>query len=387
VWNNKEGSGSPDITKFVYDGWNLIAELDANNAPLRSYVWGTDLSGTIQGAGGVGGLLAMKVHDDPLAGNYFYCYDGNGNVLALVNAANGAIAARYEYGPFGELIRKTGDLADINPFRFSTKYQDDETGYNYFGFRYFDSGSGRWISGDPVGEMGGLNIFAFFGNSPIGEIAFLGLLTFKCPPRVRLHIGIDEGDPVSKAGAFFAGGHLKVTYKPLARGVSADSVSAELEKTKRLIDYLLGSSCIERLTIGGHGTAIGARGNVLSTDMITTTNGQFVEFLNYLSSKMCSDERSIKLMACSSAAKDEGRKFIVELAKFMQSPVIGYDQPYGPWPHGGEWRATPESSSPELIGQRWSYEGSMAHYTINPRGFFDYYVSRFGPTGPYIFGN
>ena len=32
-----------------------------------------------------------------------------------------------EYGPFGEFIRATGPMAKANPFRFSTKYQDDET--------------------------------------------------------------------------------------------------------------------------------------------------------------------------------------------------------------------------------------------------------------------
>ena len=47
--------------KFVYDGWQCIAEMNAtNNAVLRSYVWGIDLSGTQTGAGGVGGLLIMN---------------------------------------------------------------------------------------------------------------------------------------------------------------------------------------------------------------------------------------------------------------------------------------------------------------------------------------
>jgi hypothetical protein len=48
--------------RFLYDGWNLIAEFDANAtnstlALVRSYTWGLDLSGSMQGAGGVGGLL------------------------------------------------------------------------------------------------------------------------------------------------------------------------------------------------------------------------------------------------------------------------------------------------------------------------------------------
>jgi hypothetical protein len=79
----------------------------------------------MQGASDVGGLNALIVHNGSLAGTYFYSYDGSGNVTALVNAADGTEAARYEYGPFFELLRATGPLARLNPFRASTKYQDD----------------------------------------------------------------------------------------------------------------------------------------------------------------------------------------------------------------------------------------------------------------------
>jgi RHS repeat-associated protein len=165
VWNNIEGSGSPAVDqRFVYDGWNLIAVLNSDLTPQLSFTWGTDLSGTMQGAGGVGGLLAMEVHSGPLTGSYFYSYDGNGNVLALINAANGAIAARYEYGPFGELVRKTGDLADLNPFRFSTKYQDEETDLLYYGYRYYNASTGMWLNRDPLGEKGGKNLYVFVYN-------------------------------------------------------------------------------------------------------------------------------------------------------------------------------------------------------------------------------
>src|SRR5262249_24045580 len=72
--------GSAAITRrFVYDGWNLIAELDQNNTLVRSYLWGTDLSGTPQGAGGVGGLLAIRNVSPTLTDN-FVAFDGNGNV-------------------------------------------------------------------------------------------------------------------------------------------------------------------------------------------------------------------------------------------------------------------------------------------------------------------
>jgi hypothetical protein len=108
--------------KYVYDGWNLAGILDGNNSLLYSFTWGTDLSGSQQGAGGVGGVLSTTVYSGAHAGTYLYTFDGNGNVATLVNAANGSIAAQYEYGPFGEVIRQTGPMAKANPMRFSTKY-------------------------------------------------------------------------------------------------------------------------------------------------------------------------------------------------------------------------------------------------------------------------
>jgi RHS repeat-associated protein len=78
-------------------------------------------------------------------------------------------------GPFGELVRKTGDLADINPFRFSTKYQDGETDLLYYGYRYYNASTGRWLSRDPIGERGGLNLYEFVGNEPSNGVDPLGL--------------------------------------------------------------------------------------------------------------------------------------------------------------------------------------------------------------------
>src|SRR5699024_6689401 len=108
-WDSQWWSYVPQYTnRFVYDGWNLLAVLDGNNAQVLSFTWGLDLSGSLQGAGGVGGLLAVTAHSGTNAGTYFCSYDGNGNVVALLNAENGATAAQYEYSPFGELLRATG---------------------------------------------------------------------------------------------------------------------------------------------------------------------------------------------------------------------------------------------------------------------------------------
>jgi len=100
-------------------------------------------------------------------------------------------------GPFGEVIRATGPMAKANPFRFSTKYQDDETDLLYYGYRYYNASTGRWISRDPIGEVGfhvqtrgaptkgisenliigniGENSYLFVRNDPLTTYDFLGL--------------------------------------------------------------------------------------------------------------------------------------------------------------------------------------------------------------------
>jgi RHS repeat-associated protein len=127
----------------------------------------------MQGAGGVGGLL-KQTYVGAAVTNSFVAFDGNGNVGGLVNAADGTSVAQYEYGPFGELIRSTGSMTRANPFRFSTKCQDDESDFSYFGMRYLCTSSGRWLSRDSVDENGGLNVYGFLNNAPINDIDSIG---------------------------------------------------------------------------------------------------------------------------------------------------------------------------------------------------------------------
>lgn len=71
---------------------------------------------------------------------------------------------------FGELLRATGPMAKANPFRFSTKYQDDESDLLYYGYRYYNASTGRWLSRDPIEEQGGQNLYAFCYNNGINRI-------------------------------------------------------------------------------------------------------------------------------------------------------------------------------------------------------------------------
>jgi RHS repeat-associated protein len=149
--------------KFAYDGWNLIAEfeaqLDGTNTLLRSYAWGLDLGG------GIGGLLSITDHTGTTPATYVPMFDGSGNVTGLADAS-GAVVASYRYDSFGKLLSATGPAAEANPLRFSTKYFDAETGLYYYGYRYYSPGQGRWISRDPSGEASGANLYSAFVNDP-----------------------------------------------------------------------------------------------------------------------------------------------------------------------------------------------------------------------------
>jgi len=160
-------------TRFLYDGWNLIEELDALNgdAVIRQHVWGLDVSGT-GGGGGIGSLLFSS----DSTGVYAPAFDGNGNIVAWVNATSGTIAGKWDYGPFAETIECTG-VAQSLPFAFSTKYLDRETGLYYYGYRFYDPSTGRWTSLDPMGEKGGLNLYCFVKNSPVNQFDLFGLYT------------------------------------------------------------------------------------------------------------------------------------------------------------------------------------------------------------------
>ncbi len=161
--------------KFLYDGWNLLSELNAldANSVVRTYAWGLDLSGSAQGAGGVGGLLFA---DLPLQTTTCApAFDGNGNVIAYVDLATGAKSAVYEYGVFGETMIAEGVADEHMPFRFSTKFTDHETGLLYYGFRYYYPPTGRWLSKDPLEESGGANLYCFAGNNGPGRFDVLGL--------------------------------------------------------------------------------------------------------------------------------------------------------------------------------------------------------------------
>jgi RHS repeat-associated protein len=172
--------------RFVYNGIHMIAELDATFATgtgvagitptrgvVRTYRWGLDVSGTLTGAGGVGGLISFTFQGV----SYFPISDANGNICAI-HAYGTDQVIRFDYDPFGNRLTNTGPDVEICPMGFSSQYTDSETGLVSYLYRYYSPQLGRFLSSDPIEEQGGINLYGFVGNDPVNRFDVLGLRDF-----------------------------------------------------------------------------------------------------------------------------------------------------------------------------------------------------------------
>lgn len=232
-------------TRYLYDGWNVIAELDGNSTTptlIQSYLWGLDLSGTAQGAGGVGGLLAVQRHVGAKAGVHLVSYDGNGNVVALADAADGTLSASYEYDAFGNLLEKSGVFAAANPYRFSTKPQDEVTGLYYYGYRYYDPGNGRWLNRDPIEENGGVNLYGFVQNNPNQNVDVLGNSILLIVGGIWLALQEDNGWSMGRDYALGTG-QTNRFYKDGSKPVEDLKRSAVVKKRRKIMALRASNLC------------------------------------------------------------------------------------------------------------------------------------------------
>jgi len=107
--------------------------------------------------------------DEPLAmlrsgATSYYHADGLGSITSLSNSA-GSIANTYTYDSFGKLTASTRSL--VNPFQYTARESDTETGLYYYRARYYDSNVGRFASEDPIGFKSDLNLYRYVRNKPI----------------------------------------------------------------------------------------------------------------------------------------------------------------------------------------------------------------------------
>ena len=142
-----------DITWYVYDGPNIITEYDGNGNVKNAYLHNVAI-------------------DDPLAvqqgtNAYFYHKDGLGSITNLTDGT-GSVVNSYTYKSFGEIYSQTGSL--VQPFTFTAREYDPESGLYYYRARYYDPKTGRFWTKDPIGFASNeVNLYRYVKNNPINS--------------------------------------------------------------------------------------------------------------------------------------------------------------------------------------------------------------------------
>jgi RHS repeat-associated protein len=156
----KTGSGTITSTKqFVWAGGSICEERDANNNVTKRFFPEGQINYT------------STAHTE-----LFYTRDHLGSVRGVTDKT-GLLRARYDYDPYGR--RSPNQVVGANAvdadFGFTGHYFHAPSGLHLARFRAYDSDSGRWLNRDPIGERGGLNLYGYVANSPIGLVDPLGL--------------------------------------------------------------------------------------------------------------------------------------------------------------------------------------------------------------------
>jgi len=200
----------------VLDNSNQVAEYTYNGAGQRikkvtqteTRIFHYDQRGhLIAETNQTGQMLAEYVYlgDQPLAmikpgeGVYYYHNDHLGTPQVLTDDS-GTVAWKAVYTPFGEAVASIESVE--NPFRFPGQYYDQETGLHYNYFRYYNPQTGRYITPDPIGLEGGINLWPYTANNPVNWIDPSGLLN---PTKAIAALA-----NAANAGRLYAGGLLKI---------------------------------------------------------------------------------------------------------------------------------------------------------------------------------
>jgi RHS repeat-associated protein len=142
-------SSSTGVSIFTYDGDNVVETVNSSGGVVSRYAQGLGV-------------------DEPLAEllggtTSYYEADGLGSVTSLTNSA-GAPAATYTFDSFGKITNSAGSLQ--NPFRYTGREFDTDTSLYYYRARYYDLGSGRFLSEDPLGWRSDNDFYPYADNDP-----------------------------------------------------------------------------------------------------------------------------------------------------------------------------------------------------------------------------
>ncbi len=163
-------------TKYMYDGLDIIQELNQDGSVKANYIRGLNIDEPM-----------ARIKSDGTMRNYLT--DSLGSIIALTDE-NGVVKTTYTYDPFGN-VTISGETSD-NPFQFAGR-ENDGMGLYYYRARYYSPELQRFISEDPIGIEGGINLFVYVGNNPVNFVDPLGLWSFSIEGYYGLGGGIVFG--------------------------------------------------------------------------------------------------------------------------------------------------------------------------------------------------
>jgi len=168
-------------TYFLYDGDALVGEFDSTGTMQVSQTWGAE------------GLAYRRTASGTSAGTRFYSWDTRGNVAATTDASGNVVNT-----PSSDGFSSSGGVEPCATFGGQVGgYRDSETGLVLFGQRCYDSSLGSWLTRDPIGENGGINLYSYVQGNPTNEVDPSGLQPPAAPAGTSI---LDE------AAAVFSGG-------------------------------------------------------------------------------------------------------------------------------------------------------------------------------------
>ncbi len=151
-------SSSLGTTIFIYDGATLIEEVDDTGLVKALYTHGLGIDEPLSMQRG--GTMS------------YYHADGLGSITSLTNFGADVVSS-YQYDSFGNLTNSTGSIS--NPFLYTGRELDIETGLYFYRARYYDPSIGRFISEDPIQFKGGNNFYGYVNNDPVNAVDPWGL--------------------------------------------------------------------------------------------------------------------------------------------------------------------------------------------------------------------
>ena len=134
---------------YLYDGDDIVDEVDSAGSVLSKYAQGPGMDQPLSVI-----LAGVSV---------YYQQDGLNSVTSLSNSS-AALTNSYTFDAYGKLTASTGTLN--NPFQYTGREFDAETGTYYYRARYYDQSTGRFLSEDALRFRTGTNFYAYVRNQP-----------------------------------------------------------------------------------------------------------------------------------------------------------------------------------------------------------------------------